>query len=85
MSIYTQLTQEQRYQIYALLKMEHKDTEIAEAIGVHPSTIGREIKRNHGRRGYRPKQAHNKAMSRRRKARERISPDVWALVEYLVR
>jgi len=85
MSIYTQLTQEQRYQIYALLKMEHTDTEIAEAIGVHPSTIGREIKRNHGQRGYRPKQAHYKAMSRRRKDRERISPDVWVLVEYLVR
>lgn len=27
---YTQLTQEQRYQIYMLLKMEHNQSEIAE-------------------------------------------------------
>jgi len=36
---YTQLTQEQRYQIYALLKMDHTQIEIAKVIGVHKSTI----------------------------------------------
>ena len=34
---YTQLTQEQTYQIHALLKMEHSQAEIAEALGVQRS------------------------------------------------
>jgi len=55
---YTQLTQEQRYQIYSLLKMEHSQTEIASVLGTHRSTISRELKRNLGKRGYRPNQAH---------------------------
>ncbi len=32
MRTYTQLTQEQRYQIYVLLKMGHSQTEIANAL-----------------------------------------------------
>jgi IS30 family transposase len=55
---YTQLTQEQRYQIYALLKTGHSQTDIAAIIGVNKSTISREMRRNRGRRGYQPKQAH---------------------------
>jgi IS30 family transposase len=39
---YTQLTQEQRYQIHALLKMEHSQTEIANTLEVHKYTISRE-------------------------------------------
>ena len=62
---YTQLTQEQRYQIFALLKMEHNRTEIAAVIGKHKSTISRELSRNKGQRGYRAKQAHRMALSRR--------------------
>jgi IS30 family transposase len=41
---YTQLTQEQRYQIYALLKIGHNGTEIAKVIGSHKSTICRELR-----------------------------------------
>ena len=82
---YTQLTQEQRYQIQALLKMEHSGTEIADALGVHKSTISRELKRNRGKRGYRPKQAHQFALQRRKKARKRITADIWALVEEKLR
>lgn len=48
MSHYTQLTQEQRYQIYALLKMNHTQTEIAKVISVNKSTISRELCRNRG-------------------------------------
>jgi hypothetical protein len=40
---YTQLTQEQRYQIHALLKMEHSRTEFANTLGVDKSTISREL------------------------------------------
>ena len=74
---YTQLTQEQRYQISALLKTGCNQTEIAKTIEVHKSTISREVRRNQGQRGYRPKQAHAKAMQRRNKAVPRISKAEW--------
>jgi len=86
MSNYTQLTQEQRYQIYALMKVGIRQTEIAKVIGVHKSTISRERRRNRGLRGYRPKQAQRLAKIRRAKAvTTRISSDTWILVESLLR
>ena len=45
---YTQLTQEQRYQISALLKTEHSQTKIAADDRCHKSTISRELSRNRG-------------------------------------
>jgi IS30 family transposase len=45
MGIYTQLTQDQRYGIYLLLKTEMTYTDIAHAIGVHKSTVSRELRR----------------------------------------
>jgi IS30 family transposase len=42
----SQLTREQRYTIQVLLQEKYKNKAIAVAIGVHPTTIGREIKRN---------------------------------------
>ena len=69
MKSYQQLAQTQRYQIYVLLKMGHNHTAIAKAIGVHKSTISRELRRNQGRRGYRPKQEHRFALRRRNKAK----------------
>lgn len=85
MKIYTQLTREQRYQIYALLKAGHNQTEIAHLIDVHKSTVSREIRRNCGLRGYRPKQAHRLALGRRKKTWRRIQAPTWALVESLIR
>jgi len=41
-----QLTLDQRYEIASLLKQGYNNSEIAENIGVHKSSIGREIKRN---------------------------------------
>ena len=68
---HTQLTSEQRYQIKALLQANQSPTKIAEIIGVDRSTIYRELKRNTGLRGYRPKQAHEKALnSQARKEQE---------------
>jgi IS30 family transposase len=67
MRTYHQLTQAQRYQIYALQKTKHTRTEIAEVIGVHKSSVSRELKRNQGQRGYRPQQAQELATARRRK------------------
>ncbi|MHB8425496.1 MAG: helix-turn-helix domain-containing protein [Gammaproteobacteria bacterium] len=54
---YTQLTREQRYQIYAYLKAGLDQTQTADELAVHKSTISRKLARNQGRRGYRPKQA----------------------------
>ena len=85
MKPYHQLTREQRYQIYALRKMGHSNTEIADVLGVHKATVGRELKRNGGARGYRPRQAHSRALRRRSRATLRIPARLWRQVERLLR
>lgn len=83
---YTQLTQEQRYQIHALMKARHSQTEIALIVDVHKSTVSRELRRNRGLRGYRPRQAHQVALCRRHtKARPRITTEDWALIDRQLR
>jgi len=52
MGCYAQLTQEQRYQIHGFMKAGFNQSEIAEEVGVHRSTISRELGRNRGQRGY---------------------------------
>jgi len=50
------------------------------------ATISRELKRNRGRKGYRPQQAHACALKRRReKVRPRFKGTVWRQVEVLLR
>ena len=49
MSNYTQLAQNQRYQIEALLKAGLNQTEIANVLGINKSTISRELRRNRDR------------------------------------
>jgi IS30 family transposase len=86
MKRYTQLTREQRYQIYALKKAGHSQPRVAELLGVHKSTISRELRRNQGQRGYRPKQAHLLAQQRhQQKPRTRIPPEAWDLIEARLR
>lgn len=66
--MYEQLTLQQRYVICLLLKLKFKRKDIAEAIGVSPSTISREVKRNSGVKGcYNYETAHANAMYRKRK------------------
>jgi len=80
-----QLAQEQRYQIYALKKAGVKNTEIADILQVHKSTVCRELKRNTGGRGYRPRQAHSLTLSRKRNSiHRRITLAEWTLVEELI-
>ena len=64
MRTYNQLTQTERYQIYALRKANKNPTEISRVLGRHKSTIYRELKRNLGKRGYRAVQAHQFAFER---------------------
>ena len=79
---YTQLTREQRYQIYALKKAGHSQNKIALLVEVHKSTISRELKRNTGQRGYRPKQAHWFSQRRdKAKHHKRIELETWLLIE----
>ncbi len=54
---YKHLSQTERYQIYALMKAGQNLKTIAQILGWHNSTIGREVLRNSGLRGYRPRQA----------------------------
>ena len=83
---YTQLTQEERYQIYALKKAGHDQATIAEIIDRNPGTISRELRRNQGLKGYRPQQAHNLALMRRQdKSQPRLGQQVWQQVEALIR
>ena len=85
MRTYTQLTQGQRYQIYTLMKAGHIQTEIARLVNVHKSTISRELRRNRGMKGYRPKQAHQFSLNRRKKTKYRIEASTWTLIETLLR
>jgi len=83
---YTQLRQEERYQIYILKKIGQKQKEIADMLGRYKSTISREIRRNRGLRGRRPKQAHSFAEARHSaKVRPRIDNPTWQRIEALIR
>ena len=78
MRTYKQLTCEQRYAIRILIKKNYLQKDIATAVGVNKSTISRELKRNSGKRGYRPKQAQQKAVERRQdKSPPRIAEATW--------
>ncbi len=82
MSLHKQLTHQQQYQIYAILKAGFFQTAMARENGAHKSTVGRELKRN---RRCRPKQAHVTALQRCRQAREfvHVAPALMALVVIL--
>jgi transposase, IS30 family len=83
---YTQLTRERRYQIYALKKAGQNQTQMAQVLGCHKSTISRELRRNCGEKGYRPYQADELAYDRRCEAyRSRIAWETWQQVERLLR
>jgi len=69
MQKYKQLDLQGRHQIKALLDAGHSQTKIAEIIGVHKSTISRELSRNVPTRGrsanrYRPELAQRKTNQR---------------------
>ncbi len=86
MKKYRQLTLEQRYQIYALLKAGQRLVQIAANIGVDKSTVTRELKRNVSQRGYRPQFADRTACHRRReKVKLRITQRTWTEVEASLR
>ena len=84
---YHQLTEEERYQIYVLLKAGHNQKEIAVLLGRSPSTISRELQRNRGLRGYRPAQAQRFSDHRRTTAYKaiKVTGEVRGWIETLLR
>lgn len=80
---YKQLSQAQRYQIEILKKAGKNQKEIAKLLGVSPPTICRELKRNTGQKGYRPKQAQIKTDRRRKAAAKalKMTPALILLIE----
>jgi len=84
---YKQLTHEQRYQIGACFGIGMKKSRIAREIGVHRSTVGRELRRNEfGRWYYNPSRACRMTRERHeRKRKYRIDRQTWARVETLLK
>ena len=78
---YIHLTQEERYQIYALKKAGHTQSEIAGVLERSASTICRELARNSGWRGYRPKQAHNLSLERQAMNARLIDDATWKFAQ----
>ncbi|MBU3615596.1 IS30 family transposase, partial [Polynucleobacter sp. Latsch14-2] len=81
------LSQTERYQIYILMKDGKTQTQIAQLMDRHKSTISRELARNTGNRGYRPRQAcllsEERSLGCRNAAQ--ITADQWnQAVDYLL-
>ena len=86
MRAYHRLTEGQRNQVYALKKDGLTQRAIADQICVNKSTISRELKRNTGLRGYRPKQAHRLACAQQSQIpRIRILDAIWTGIEKMIR
>ena len=79
---YTRLTEDERYQIYEGVTEKRSHRKIASLINKHHSTVSKEVKRNTGLRGYRPKQAQEIAQHRHKnKLRHiKLTADVQALI-----
>jgi IS30 family transposase len=54
---YKHVNQSERYQIHALMKTGHYQSQIAKVLVRNKSTISRELSRNAGSWAYRPRQA----------------------------
>ena len=79
-----QLTFEERKLLHRLKQEGLTKAEIGKKLGRHRSTIGRELQRNSGQRGYRPKQAQRLADERReacRKPCKLVDPEVHQFVK----
>lgn len=65
MKHYRQLTLEQRFRIHSCLNANFTLMETARIIGVHKSTVGRELARNGSLGNYRPELAQRLLQQRR--------------------
>jgi len=79
------LTLKEREVLYRLNKAGKSKSEIAVALGRDRSTIGREIARNTGGRGYRPKQAQRLYQERRERCCRERKMDHGPLKQYVTK
>jgi len=80
--VYRRMTADEREHIYRWRREGRKQSEIARRLDRDPGSISREIARNTGRRGYRPKQAHVKAQAQaKRTGPRRFTAEVRADAE----
>lgn len=77
------LTYEQRYEIQVLIKLQYNFVEIAKSVGVHNSTIYRELGKNSSSNGYKAKAAHKMAKDRAKKAGQagKKDPEILKVAE----
>jgi IS30 family transposase len=64
MKNYNHLSEEERNKIFILVNRKKSIREIAESLGRNPSSISREIKKNHGKKRYRSHKAHDRAIEK---------------------
>jgi IS30 family transposase len=76
---------QERQVLYRLNKMKRPKAEMAAILGRDRSTIHRELSRNAGGRGYRPKQAQRKADERRQACRREPKMNDPELRKYVTR
>ena len=78
---YRHLREEDRQVIYRMSKAGKTQQAIAQALGVSQSTVSKELARNRGLKGYRPGQAHKKALDRQAAKKKRCRVIVEDLEE----
>ena len=76
---YTQLTAEERYHIELMIKQGKSIREIARGMERSHTTIGRELRRNTGKIGYRHKQAHGISLKRHKDKPKSVKLDDFCL------
>ncbi len=76
MNAYTQLTEKQRYLIEHFIKAGFSLTNISQSLGVHKSTVSRELRRNSFGGRYCAQRAQNLADERRGSNQRRISEPI---------
>jgi transposase, IS30 family len=86
-SQYRHLTKEDRYHIKAQWDAGKTVSRIAEKLDCDKSTISRELRRNKGKRGYRPQQAHRMARERWKGAEKavKMTPELIEVIEERLR
>lgn len=71
MKQYKQLAESEREQIFVMLNSGQSVRGIAKVLDRHPSTISREVEKNHGRIKYRPHRAHGRALCKQQNAHKK--------------
>jgi IS30 family transposase len=86
MATYCRVTEMDRVNIKAYQDGGFSITGISEQVGLHKSTVSRELRRNAGERGYRPKQAQAKADARQefRQAPRKLTDSMKIIVTKLL-